>query len=505
MVDATQTAVTTASRFDEQPLPATTMKETNMPETRYQNYIAGEFRDADDQIEVRNPATDEVVALVPRSTDQDVDDAVAAALAAKKQWSLTPAPQRATYLNKIAAGIREKADLLTDIIVREQSKVPGLARVEVDFTADYMDYMASFALHLEGGVLNSARPREQIFLLRKPLGVAAGILPWNFPFFLIARKLAPALVTGNTCVIKPSSATPINAMEFARIAAEVGLPKGVFSLLSGPGSIGNHLAGHPNVDIVSFTGSVEVGQKIMTAAAANITKVSLELGGKAPAIVLDDADVDLAVNAIKASRVINTGQVCNCAERVYVTRGVADEFISKMTRAMAATRYGDPSVEENLDMGALIDAAAVKRIDGVVQSAVASGATVTTGGKVAGRDRGNFYEPTVVTDVTEQMSVMRDEIFGPVLPIMVVDDFDEAIERANDSEYGLTSSLFTRSLANAMRGMREIDFGETYINRENFEAMQGFHAGTRKSGVGGADGRHGVEEFTRTQMVYIES
>ena len=454
---------------------------------------------------MRNPATDEVIAAVPRATEKDVDDAVAAAKAAKKQWALTPATQRASYLSKIATGIRDNEALLTDIIVQEQSKIRGLANVEVNFTADYLDYMASFALHLEGEILNSARPKEQIFVLRKPLGVAAGILPWNFPFFLIARKMAPALVTGNTCVIKPASATPINAMEFARIAAQVGLPDGVFSLLSGPGSIGGYLAGHPDVDIVSFTGSVEVGQKIMSAASRNITKVSLELGGKAPAIVLDDADLDLAVGAIKASRVINSGQVCNCAERVYVTRGVAYEFISKMTAAMAATRYGDPSIETDLDMGALIDRSAVERIAGMVDAAVSAGATATTGGKVADRDRGYFYEPTVLADVTSQMSVARDEIFGPVLPIMVVDDFDEAIKRANDSEYGLTSSLYTTSLANAMRGMREIDFGETYINRENFEAMQGFHAGTRKSGIGGADGRHGVEEFTRTQMVYIES
>ena len=471
----------------------------------YQNYIAGEFRGTDEAIEVRNPATDEVIAAVPRATEKDVDDAVAAAKAAKKQWALTPATQRASYLSKIATGIRDNEALLTDIIVQEQSKIRGLANVEVNFTADYLDYMASFALHLEGEILYSARPKEQIFVLRKPLGVSAGILPWNFPFFLIARKMAPALVTGNTCVIKPASATPINAMEFARIAAQVGLPDGVFSLLSGPGSIGGYLAGHPDVDIVSFTGSVEVGQKIMSAASRNITKVSLELGGKAPAIVLDDADLDLAVGAIKASRVINSGQVCNCAERVYVTRGVADEFISKMTAAMAATRYGDPSIETDLDMGALIDRSAVERIAGMVDAAVSAGATATTGGKVADRDRGYFYEPTVLADVTSEMSVARDEIFGPVLPIMVVDDFDEAIERANDSEYGLTSSLYTTSLANAMRGMREIDFGETYINRENFEAMQGFHAGTRKSGIGGADGRHGVEEFTRTQMVYIES
>lgn len=471
----------------------------------YRNYIAGEFRASVDSFEVENPATGEVIATVPKASSQDVEDAVAAAVAAKKSWALTPAIERAGYLRKLADGVRANADRLAEILVREQSKTRGLAGVEVNFTADYLDYMASFARHLEGEILNSDSATEKIYLERKPLGVAAGILPWNFPFFLIARKLAPALITGNTCVIKPASATPINAMEFAKIAAEVGLPSGVFSLFAGPGALGEQLAGHRSVDIVSFTGSVEVGSKIMSAAARNITKVSLELGGKAPAIVLDDADIDLAVSAIKASRVINTGQVCNCAERVYVTRGVADEFISKMTEAMASTTYGDPSVREDLDMGALINADAVSRIASQVADSVAAGAQVLTGGEPADLGQGYHFQPTVLTDVTPQMRVIAEEVFGAVLPITVVDDFDAAIELANDSEFGLTSSLYTTSLANAMKGIREIDFGETYINRHNFEAMQGFHAGTRKSGIGGADGKHGVYEFTRTQMVYLES
>ncbi len=473
--------------------------------TTYRNYVAGEFRATDQTIPVENPATGEVLAYAPRATPADVDDALQAAFDAKKSWALTPAPERASYLTKLAQAIRAHEAMFTDILVKEQSKTPELANVEVLFTADYLDYMAGFALRIEGSVMNSARPKESIFVLRKPLGVAVGILPWNFPFFLIARKLAPALVTGNTCVIKPASVTPINALEFAKVAAEVGLPRGVFSMLAGSGAIGEQMSADPRVDIVSFTGSVPVGSAIMAAASKNVTKVNLELGGKAPAIVLDDADLDLAVASIKASRVINTGQVCNCAERVYVTRGVADEFISKMTEAIASTTYGDPSVDKGLDMGALIDANAASRIGAMVDASVAQGATVLTGGKVADRGQGHHFEPTVLTDVTQDMPVIRDEIFGPVLPIMVVDDFDEAIQKANDSEYGLTSSLYTASLANAMKGMREIDFGETYINRENFEAMQGFHAGTRKSGVGGADGPLGVEEFTRTQMIYVEA
>jgi lactaldehyde dehydrogenase/glycolaldehyde dehydrogenase len=291
----------------------------------------------------------------------------------------------------------------------------------------------------------------------------------------------------------------------ARLIGQTDLPAGVFNLVSGRGDVGAALSAHPGVDMISFTGSVETGAAIMKAASPNITKLNLELGGKAPAIVLADADIDLAVTAIHASRVINTGQVCNCAERVYVQRAVADEFISKIATTMAATRYGDPSVTADLDMGALINAEQLDKVAGKVETAVAAGATVVTGGRRANVDKGYHYEPTVLTGCSAEMEVMKSEVFGPVLPIQVVDSFDEAIALSNDSEFGLTSSLYTKDLNNSLKGMRELDFGETYINRENFEAMQGFHAGTRHSGVGGADGKHGLLEYTRTQVVYIQS
>src|SRR5690606_7639701 len=220
------------------------------------------------------------------------------------------------------------------------------------------DYMAEWGRRLEGEILTSDRPGENIFVFRKPLGVIAGILPWNFPFFLIARKLAPALITGNTIVIKPSEETPINCFEFARLLAETDLPKGVVNIVSGKGAtVGSALSSHAGVDMVNFTGSVATGSRIMAAAAGNITKLNLELGGKAPAIVLADADLGLAVKAITASRVINTGQVCNCAERVYVERKVADQFVEQVSAAMAATKYGDPLTEEGLDMGPLVNKA----------------------------------------------------------------------------------------------------------------------------------------------------
>lgn len=474
-------------------------------ETRvYKMYINGEFVESSETISVINPSDKKVISYIPKGTQKDVDAAVEAADAAQDSWGKLPAIERAGYLRKIAQKIRDNADMLAHTITQEQGKVLGLAQVEVNFTADYMDYMAEWARRYEGEIIQSDRPNENIFLFKLPIGVAAGILPWNFPFFLIARKLAPAFVTGNTIVIKPSSDTPNNAFEFAKLVDEVGLPKGVFNLISGQGSVvGNSLASNKKVGIISFTGSVPAGVKIMEAAAKNVTKVSLELGGKAPAIVMGDADIDLAVEAIKNSRVINNGQVCNCAERVYVHSSIAKEFIDKMTKAMAATTYGNP-LEEEVDMGPLINEAAIINVQRLVDSAVKKGATITTGGKRASREDGFYYEPSVLINVKQDMEIIQEEIFGPVLPIMTFETLDEAIALANDSEFGLTSSIYTQNIDVAMRACKEIKFGETYINRENFEAMQGFHAGWRKSGIGGADGKHGLEEFLQTKVVYLQ-
>ncbi|NKF24635.1 aldehyde dehydrogenase [Solimonas marina] len=472
----------------------------------YQNYIDGQFvaEAGATWIDVENPATHEVLARIPDSSPATVEAAIAAAKRAQPAWEKKPAIERAGYLRQISAKIREHRTRLAAIIVAEQGKTQGLAQVEVDFTADYIDYMAEWARRLEGEVLTSDRAGESIFLMRKPLGVVAGILPWNFPFFLIARKLAPALVTGNTIVIKPSEETPINAYEFAKLAAETDLPAGVFNLVGGRGATtGNALSTNPDVDLVTFTGSVATGTRIMQSAAVNLTRVNLELGGKAPAIVLADADLDLAAKAIYDSRVINTGQVCNCAERVYVDAKVADALTNKLAKLMQATRYGDPGQIADLEMGPLINKAARDKLVGVVERAVAAGAQLVTGGKIASLDKGWHFEPTLFVGCQSGSEIMTKETFGPVLPVQTVDGLDEAVALANSTEYGLTSSIYTRDLSSAFRAMRDLKFGETYINRENFEAMQGFHAGRKKSGIGGADGKHGLYEFMETHVVYI--
>lgn len=473
---------------------------------RYRMFIDGAFVDhGGAMVPVVNPATEEVVSEAPAGERRHVDAAVDAADRAQKGWAKLAAVERAAHLYEIAAAVRAKVDFLAETLSEEQGKVLSLAKAEVASAADYFDYMGDFARRYEGEIIQSDRRNENILLFKLPIGVAAGILPWNFPFFLIARKMAPALVAGNTIVVKPSSTTPNNAFEFAKIVSETSLPKGVFNLVSGSGrEIGNALAGHPKVGIVSFTGSVPGGVAVMKAAADNVTKVSLELGGKAPAIVMGDADLDLAVRAIHASRVINTGQVCNCAERVYVHESVAKAFASKMVAAMKATRYGDPLKDKDLDMGPLVSEDQLRSVEAAVAKAIADGAECLTGGKRASLPKGYHYEPTVLSGCRQEWDIMRQEIFGPVLPMTTFATLDEAIEMANDSEYGLTSSIYTKRLDVAMRACNEIRFGETYVNRENFEAMQGFHAGWRKSGIGGADGRHGLEEYLQTHVVYMQ-
>ncbi|EKM0374536.1 aldehyde dehydrogenase [Cronobacter turicensis] len=470
-------------------------------------YIDGQFVQwqGETWIDVVNPATEALLSRIPDGTAEDAGRAIDAAARAQENWEALPAIERAGWLRKIAAGIREKAAEISALIVAEGGKTQQLASVEVNFTADYIDYMAEWARRYEGEILQSDRPGENILVFKRALGVTTGILPWNFPFFLIARKLAPALITGNTIVIKPSEFTPNNAIAFAQIVHEVGLPAGVFNLVFGRGeTVGQALAGNPKVALVSMTGSVGAGEKIMAAAAKNITKVCLELGGKAPAIVMDDADVPLAVKAIVDSRVINTGQVCNCAERVYVQKGIYDRFVSALGEALSAVKFGDPGAHDDIAMGPLINAAALARVKEKVARAVSEGATVALGGKAV-EGKGYFYPPTLLVDVHQEMSIMHEETFGPVLPVVTFDTLEDALAMANDSEYGLTSSIYTQSLATAMKAIKGLKFGETYINRENFEAMQGFHAGWRKSGIGGADGKHGLHEYLQTQVVYLQS
>ncbi|MCL6549183.1 MAG: aldehyde dehydrogenase, partial [Alicyclobacillus sp.] len=417
-------------------------------------------------------------------------------------WERLPSVERAAYLRKLAQCIREHVDELTEIITAEQGKVLSLARGEVLAAAAYLDFTADMARLYTGEVVPSDRRDEHVLILRRPIGVVLGILPWNYPLFLLVRKLGPALLAGNTIVIKPSEETPVNTLFAARLIAEAGFPTGVVNVVPGGRETGRLLCANRDVGMITFTGSVATGAAIMREAAQHITKVSLELGGKAPSIVMRDAELDLAVQCVRDSRIHNAGQVCNCTERVYVQRPVYDEFLSRLADAMRAVRYGDPRDERN-EIGPLVSKARQLAVKQVVDQAVADEAQIVTGGGFGIHERGYYFEPTVLTNVGQSMDVVQKEVFGPVLPVLPFDDFDEAMALANDTEYGLTSSIFTRDLKTAMQAARTLQFGETYINRAHSEAMQAFHGGWKRSGIGGADGIHGLEEYFNKQVVYI--
>ncbi|MGJ8758933.1 MAG: aldehyde dehydrogenase [Polaribacter sp.] len=475
---------------------------------QFQQFINGKFvkSTSAEVTEVLNPCTEEVLSTIPHGSVEDANNALDAAQNAHHAWKSLPAIQRANYLNRMADVIRENRIFLAKTLASEQAKVIGLAQVEIDVTADYFDYYSGFARRIEGEIIQSDRSKEHIFLHKAPIGVAVGILPWNWPFFVMARKVAASLITGNTCVIKPSCIAPNTIMEWVKMIQKIELPAGVLNIVCGSGPIvGNALSKSPTTGIISLTGSVFAGQKVMEAASANITKVSLELGGKAPAIVCADANLELAVNAIVTSRITYSGQICNCAERVYVEESIHDQFLEMVTAKMKAVTVADAFSDDNPDMSALVSKDQLDKVSEMVEFAKKEGAEVLVGGSRSPQfNKGYFYQPTLLTNIRQDMQIMQEEVFGPVLPVMKFSTLDEAIALANDSEFGLTSSIFSENFNKVMHAAEELQYGETYINREHFEAIQGFHAGWKKSGLGGADGKHGMEEYLQTKVVYAQ-
>ncbi|MBG7629489.1 MAG: aldehyde dehydrogenase [Bacteroidetes bacterium] len=473
---------------------------------QYKQFINGQFVNSTSTtvIEVLNPCTEAIISTIPTGSAEDANLALEAANESQPIWEALPAIQKAVFLQKMATIIRENRIFLAETLAIEQAKVIGLAQVEIDVTADYFDYNAGWARRIEGEIIQSDREKEHIYLHKAPIGVAVGICPWNFPFFVMARKVAASLITGNTCVIKPSSEAPNTIMEFAELIQNIGLAPGVLNFVCGSGRIiGNALSKSPLTGIISLTGSVSAGQQIITAAAENITKVSLELGGKAPAIVCADANLDLAVKAIVSSKVIFSGQVCNCAERVYVQDEIYDEFVERIAKKMSEVTIDDALTGTDADMSSLVSKSQIDKISEMVEFAKKEGAEVLVGGKRPENfDKGYFYEPTLLTNCTQQMEIIQEEVFGPVLPVMKFNTLDEAIALSNDCQFGLTSSVFSENFNNIMHATSKLQFGETYVNREHFEAMQGFHAGWKKSGIGGADGKHGMQEYLQTKVIY---
>ena len=474
---------------------------------QYELFIDGKFIPNGDRemLQVLNPATEEVISEVPKATPADVEAAIDAAAAAQKEWAKTPPIVRAGYIRELAQLVADNRELFAKTNSEEMGKPLAQSMDEAGWLTEYLIYFAEQARHIKGQIIPSDRPNENILMYKMPVGVVAGIMPWNFPLFLIGRKVAPVLMAGCTVVLKPSSDSPNGCYEFAKLVEKSSLPKGVINVITGSGAVvGDALSSSPKVQMVSMTGSTEAGRKIMKKAADNITKVSLELGGKAPVIVMNDCDLDATIEHVFNSRIINTGQACNCAERIYVQEGIYDKFLEKITARFEKATYGNP-LEGAFDMGPMVNKAQQEHVDELVQSAIADGAKVLCGGhKASINGKGFYYEPTVIAGCKHGSRIMTEEIFGPVLPVTSFKTFDEVIEKANDCIYGLTSSIYSTNWNIIMRALNELHYGETYVNREHFEAFQGFHAGVRQSGLGGDDGELGLEEFLETHVCYVD-
>ena len=474
----------------------------------YRMFINGQFCDSasGETITVTSPTTEEVVYRVPKGNKVDAQLALETAKAAQPAWAALPAVERGAALIRFADLIRENRETLARTLTREMGKTYQLALGEVDVSADFINFPAQAARRIEGDILPSDVPGEHIMIHKVPYGVTVGIAAWNFPLALACRKIGPALTTGNVMVVKPPSVTPVAVLMLGELAQQAGLPDGVLNLVTGGGStMGEELVTNPITQLVTMTGSTKTGQEIFRKAANRLIAVRLELGGKAPFILMSDGDVEKAVDAAVLSRHLNNGQVCTCPERFYIHEAVYDRFLEKYSEAVSQLTLGDP-MESSTDVGPKVNEYETEQLEKMVQDAVAAGAKVVVGGKRPQGpefEKGHWYEPTVLTECSHQMDVMREEAFGVVSPIMKVTDFDHALSLANDSDYGLAAFLFTRDHRLIQRAVLELEFGEIYVNRPMGEQRQGFHNGLKLSGTGGEDGRYGMENYLEKKTMYV--
>ncbi|MCW2119362.1 MULTISPECIES: aldehyde dehydrogenase family protein [Flavobacterium] len=475
----------------------------------YKCYINGEWLDSStrDSIKVENPANLEVFATVTACSKEDVQYALESSEKAQLAWQLTPAHQRALYLFAIADKLKEERDHFAKLLVLEQGKTFPEAQGEVDGTIQYLTYNAEAARRIQGSMFPSENKNEHLAIYKVPYGVTVGLCAFNFPLALIGRKVGPALVTGNTMIIKPHELTPVTASEFCRLVHEVGVPKGVVNMVvTQNAEAASLLVESPITKLVSLTGSTRAGRGIYKAVAHNVTALTLELGGKAPFIVCDDADIEKAVEAAAISRYANCGQVCICNEMVMVDEKIADEFTDKLIKRVKEIKVGDP-FDTSVNMGPGVSSLGMERIDGLVKKNIEQGAELVLGGKRpdgAMFEKGNWYEPTILTNVKNDHVTMQEEIFGPVLPIMKVSGFEEALALTNAREEGLSAYLYTNNYKRHMTAIDQMQVGTIFINRGIVGYIQGYHSGHKTSGIGGEDGIYGIEGFLQKRTVYLD-
>jgi acyl-CoA reductase-like NAD-dependent aldehyde dehydrogenase len=470
--------------------------------------IAGEQRDASDGgvAEIRNPATGELVDRVAAATREDIDHAIDAAQSAFRKWSAVAPPQRAEILYKAAHLLTDREKDLARLLSQEQGKPMREAVLEIRRFAHTLEHYAGLAKSIRGGYVPALDEKRYGMIVKRPIGVCGSIVPWNFPVSLLGNKIGPALITGNTVVVKPAGTTPLTDIQAVMILNEAGLPPGVLNIVPGPAQIvGEALLRDPRVRKIGFTGATSTGKHVMEVAAQNVKRVTLELGGSDPMIVCDDADIDEAVSAASVGRFFNCGQACLAIKRLYLFDRIYDEFVEKLVGKVEKLRVGN-GLEQGVIVGPLHTAAQRDEIEEQVNDAVKRGARVLAGGKRPSGDafsRGNFYLPTLLADVDGDSRVLKEEVFGPVLPIMRVKDFDEAIDKANDSIYGLGSSVWTRDLDKATQAAERLEAGYTWINSPQIIFDELPFGGVKQSGLGKEHGEEALDYYMETKSVVV--
>lgn len=472
----------------------------------YKMYIDGQWTGEQlaGKIPVVNPATEEVIASVPKGGADEARLAVDAAHRAFETWSAQTAWERGALLHRWHRLIEENKEELARILTREQGKPLKEALGEIDYANSFIAWYAEEGKRIYGDLIPSANAKKKIVVNKQPVGVVAVITPWNFPAAMITRKVAPALAAGCTVVIKPAELTPLTALKLAELAEKAGIPKGVINVVTGdPQEIGDAWLKDQRVRKLTFTGSTAVGKHLMGKASETVKRVSLELGGHAPFIIMADADLDQAVQHVIASKFRNAGQTCICANRIYVDEKIEKAFVEKLIGAVAALKVGN-GLEADTDIGPLINPNALKKVKEQIEDAVRNGASVAIGGqerKVNGK--GHFFEPTILTNVTDQMICMKEETFGPVAPIATFRDENEVIERANALPYGLAAYVFTSNLGSAIRMGDKLEFGVIGINDGLPSVAQAPFGGFKESGIGREGGYYGLEEFLEVKYLSI--
>lgn len=455
-------------------------------------------------MEVENPATEEIIDTVPAATKEELNRAVRAAFDAKEEWRRISPAEKAGMLHKIASEMKAQREELAKIQTLELGRPYPENLDEVDVTAMFFDYYAELGQNERGRVVYPNEANQIELVVKEPFGVVGAIIPWNFPYEMIGWKVAPALAAGNTVVLKPASYTPLTALAFARICNDI-LPAGVLNVVTGPGqTVGEALASHENVDLITITGSTEVGKRVMKLASDRVKKVGLELGGNDAFIVCEDAPIDVAVKAGVWAAFFNAGQVCTSAKRFFVVKSISDEYIDKFVQLTKGLKIGN-GMDEGVNVGPMVSAEAREQFASIIEDTVRSGAKLLTGGKIPeGMDKGYFYLPTVLTELDRSMRIMQEEAFGPAAPIVVVKNLDEAIKWANDTEYGLGAAVFTESLRNALRARDELEAGNIWINDPIMDNVGASHGGVKMSGIGREMGIDGLDEFRYSKRLHLD-